>query len=143
MRLLCLDVGDKRTGLASGDTETGIASPLKAIEIPLARGEALADAVVIAGRDQGAEGFVLGLPLNMDGTEGPQAAKVRTFGALLDETTRLPIAYHDERLSSERADEAMARSGLTHKQKKARRDALAAAAILQDYLDCLEAGQGE
>jgi len=143
MRLLCLDLADKRTGLASGDTETGIASPLKALEIPLTRAAALADAVVIAGRDQGAEGFVLGLPLNMDGTEGPQAERVRAFGALLDETTRLPIVFHDERLSTERAHEAMARSGLTHKQKKARRDALAAAAILQDYLDSLGSESGE
>src|SRR5690606_34893250 len=83
--------------------------------------------------EHAAEALVLGLPLNMDGTLGPAAEKTQAFAETLLEATGLDVYLVDERLSSAAADEAMARSGLTHGQKKARRDALAAAAILRAY----------
>lgn len=145
MRYLCIDLGDKRTGIAAGDSITRIAAPVGVIELPISEraGEALIEAVLRAVNDQvsphARATIVFGLPLNMDGTEGPRARHVRTFATRLAE--RLgpdrPVLFHDERLSSADADWQMAGSELTHKQKKLRRDALAAAAILRDYLASL------
>lgn len=150
MRYLAIDLGDKRTGLAVGDTVTRIASPVGVLEVPIAvrEGEALLEALAKAVKDQLGDspyaraGVVVGLPLNMDGTEGPRAKLVRAFANRLAQRigpTR-PIAMVDERLSSADADWAMARSGLSHQQKKARRDALAAAAILREFLNTLGTG---
>lgn len=82
-------------------------------------------------------GLIVGLPLNMDGTEGPRAKATRAWAKRIQERTGWPVHFVDERLSSVRADAKLARSGLTHKQKKERRDAIAAAAILQGFLDSL------
>lgn len=84
--------------------------------------------------------LVIGLPLNMDGSEGPQAKKCRGFGELLAQQTGRTVVYHDERLTSVEADWSMSRSGMTRGQKKQKRDALAAAAILRDYFGSLGAG---
>lgn len=141
MRYLAIDLGDKRTGLAVGDSITRLASPVGTLEVPIDRrgGEDLLDAIVRAIDEQIGERspgeLVLGLPMNMDGTEGPRAKLVRAFGERLAQRTGRTIHYQDERLTSVAADWSMARSGLTHKQKKARRDALAAAALLKDFLE--------
>ncbi|CAG1009414.1 Putative pre-16S rRNA nuclease [Phycisphaerales bacterium] len=142
MRYLAIDLGDKRTGLAAGDSTTRIVTPLEVIEVPLAAraGEALLDAIARMIVEQWGEPpasgseLVVGLPLNMDETEGPRAKLVRTFGARIEARTGLKVHYQDERLSSAAADWLMARTGMTRGQKKAKRDALAAAAILADYL---------
>ncbi|MHC4768919.1 MAG: Holliday junction resolvase RuvX, partial [Planctomycetota bacterium] len=73
-------------------------------------------------------------PLNMDGTEGPRAKRVRDLGRQLGQRTDRPIHYQDERLTSFAADAQMAGSGRTHREKKELRDALAAAEILRDFL---------
>jgi putative Holliday junction resolvase len=90
---------------------------------------------------------VVGLPLNMDGTEGPRARVVRAFAERLRTRTGRSLHYQDERLTSAEADWAMSRTGMTHQQKKERRDALAAAAILRDFLEARrgasEPGAGE
>ena len=80
-RLLGVDLGDKRTGLAAGDTETASVFPLSTLHVP--RGEALVAAVATEAAQHDAEAIVLGLPLNMDGTEGPRATLTRTFGEQL------------------------------------------------------------
>lgn len=134
VRLLAIDPGDKRTGLAVGDTMTRLVTPAGVIELPL-NGVPLIDELVRRIRHHEASRVVIGLPLNMDGTEGPRAKLVRAFGERLRAKTEAAIVYQDERLTSVQADWAMARSGLTHKGKKKRRDALAAAAILRDYLE--------
>ena len=133
MRYLAIDLGDRRTGLAVGDDQTNIASPIDSVEI--APGPELVRAICETIRKHEPDAVVLGLPLNMDGTEGPQARRVRAFGQLLSEQTDQPIHYQDERLTSFAADQRMARTGQTHKQKKQRRDAIAAAEILRDFLD--------
>jgi putative pre-16S rRNA nuclease len=142
MRLLGIDLGDKRTGIALADTMTEIASPIEVIEFPIARrdGADLLEAIVrVVERELGpvsAEGeIVLGLPLNMDGSEGARAKMVRAFGLRLEQATGRPVHPHDERLSSVEADKRMARTGLTHGQKKSRRDAIAAAGILASYME--------
>ncbi len=144
MRYLAIDLGDKRTGLALGDAVMRIALPAGLIEVPIETrgGEALLDAIARACDEQlggGSPGeLVLGLPLNMDGSEGPRAKLVRAFGGRVSERTGRAVHLQDERRTSLRADERLARSGLTHGQKKARRDAIAAAGFLQDFLDALE-----
>lgn len=80
------------------------------------------------------DALLLGLPLNMDGTEGPSAQKARRLAGKLADEVELPVLLVDERRTSLQADAFMARSGLTHKQKKARRDALAAVAIAEVWL---------
>lgn len=145
MRVLGIDLGDKRTGVASGDSITGVASPLDVLEVPIDRdtGRALLDALARIVAEHRPDRLVVGLPLNMDDSEGPGAKKARAFAARLAE--RLgpgapAIDFQDERLTSADADWAMAQSGLTRGQKKARRDALAAAAIVRDYLANLPDG---
>ena len=139
MRYLAIDLGEKRTGLAVGDDVTGIASPLEVIQTSSV--EVRFKEIQRAIQEQGPDALVLGVPLNMDGSEGPGVTRSR---ALADELTRrfgLPVHLYDERLTSVAADEQMAQSGLTRGQKKARRDALAAAAILRGFLATL--GQEE
>lgn len=139
MRHLCIDLGDKRTGLAVGDTVTRLVSPLEVLEVPVSRnsGGDLLNAILKAVAEQGARVLVVGLPYNMDDSEGPRAKTVRAFTDRIASATGLPIHFQDERLTSVAADWSMARSGLTRGQKKARRDALAAAEILRDYFGTL------
>jgi putative Holliday junction resolvase len=132
MRYLAIDLGAKRTGLAVGDDRTGIVSPLKVIATAAEneRWRQVAQAI----EDQGPDGLILGLPLNMDGSEGTPAKLARQTAAELGQRFGLPVHLVDERKSSEAANERMSRSGLTHGQKKDRRDALAAAEILRRFL---------
>jgi putative Holliday junction resolvase len=141
MRLLGIDLGDKRTGIALADTVTAIATPIDLLEVPIARrdgADLLAAIMRACERELGPATtpgeIVLGLPLNMDGSEGPRAKLVRAFGARLAAATGRAVRLHDERLTSAEADGRMARSGLTHGQKNSRRDAIAAAGILAGYL---------
>jgi putative Holliday junction resolvase len=131
VRFLAIDLGDKRTGLAVGDDDIGIVSPLRVLE---RAGDALLDEIARAAREHAADALVVGLPLNMDGTEGPRAKGVRDLARRIGDRTGLPIFVHDERLSSAAADWDLAGTGLTRAGKKQRRDALAAAAILRDFL---------
>ncbi len=136
-RYLAIDLGDKRTGLAIGDDETGAVFPLEVIEAPMAEGppgERLLAAIARAAADHRAAALVVGLPLNMDGTEGPRAKLVRAFAARAAQRTGAATHFQDERLTSAAAEWEMSGSGLTRGQKKSRRDALAAAAILRDFL---------
>ncbi|MEX2219280.1 MAG: Holliday junction resolvase RuvX [Phycisphaerales bacterium] len=151
MRYLAIDLGDRRTGIAAGDSVLRLASPVRVIEVPTEQrgGEALLDAIVAAVEEQlgparggGAGELVIGLPLNMDGTEGPRAKLVRAFAARVTERTGRAVRFQDERLTSAAADWSMARSGLTRGQKKDRRDAIAAAVMLQGFLDALGRERG-
>jgi putative Holliday junction resolvase len=139
-RCIAIDLGDKRTGLALGDTVTRIASPAGVVETPLDRDGGAALLEDLAGAigelvGDGPADLVVGIPLNMDGTEGPRAKLSRAFAARLAARTGRMVHLQDERRTTDIAHERMARTGLTHKQKKARRDAIAAAAILQAFLE--------
>jgi len=131
-RFLAIDVGGKRTGLALGDTFTRMAMPIEVLRVP--RGPALLEAIVKAVKVHGPDAIVMGLPLNMDGTEGPAVAQARAFAEEVRARTGLIVHLQDERLTSFEADQRMARSGRTHGEKKELRDALAAAALLGDFL---------
>jgi len=135
MRYLAIDLGDKRTGLAVGDDVTGLVSPAGVVEKPRVPGEELLAGIVAAVEEYGPVALVVGLPLNMDGTEGPRSRIVREVAQRIAAHTGLETVFQDERLTSADADWSMARSGLTRGQKKNRRDAIAAAAILRDYFE--------
>ncbi len=131
MRYLAIDHGTRRIGVAIGSTEDRIAAPVSVVPA-LPEDAALARLAALTA-EYGAGELVVGLPLNMDDTEGPQALAARAFAARLAAATNVPVVLWDERLSSFSADQALA-GQYTRKQKKARQDAVAAAAILQDFL---------
>lgn len=132
MRYLAIDPGDKRTGLALGDDIIGLVSPLRIIEA--ANESQLLDRIKAIIQEHAPDAIVIGLALNMDGSEGDRAKLARRFAAELEARTRLPVHLQDERLTSFDAEGQLAQSGLTHSEKKARRDSLAACAILRDFL---------
>lgn len=138
MKLLGLDVGDRRVGVAFSDDTGLIATPLEIVH----RTSRVEDFRRIASliREQQAGGLVVGHPLNDDGSAGPQAQRVERYVAALAEALRaegldLPIIFWDERFSTRRAEEAMALLGRRARQRYGHLDAVAAAIILQDYLD--------
>ena len=132
MRILAVDLGDVRTGLAAGEDLTGTVQPLEVIveRDPEQRFEKIVSATDAFGPDL----VLVGLPINMDDTEGPRAVAPRASGTDLAARTGLPVEFHDERLSSFEADEKLKGSGVTHKGKKKIQDAVAAANILEDWL---------
>jgi putative Holliday junction resolvase len=130
--LIGLDHGSRRIGVAVGDTETGMAFARTAIvrrnlEVDLEAIEALVNA-------ESPELVVIGLPLNMDGTEGGQAASAMAFGERLV-ARGIRIAYMDERLSSWEAGERLAEAGRRPRRESGELDSTAARLILQQYLD--------
>jgi len=139
-RQLAIDYGAKRIGLAVSDGETRLAAPVATVA---ATGKMPDDvrAVLAVAEQYGVDEFVVGLPLNMDGTEGPQAKFVRKFGTVLKRAAGKPVHFWDERLSSESAREKLAPAGLTRKKKKARLDRVAAQEILQEFLDSQTNGE--
>lgn len=134
-RLIGLDLGTKTIGLALSDIGRGIASPMDTIR----RKKFTIDAEQLLGicGKQNVGGIVLGLPLNMDGSEGPRAQATRAFARNLSQNTELPITYWDERLSTA----AVTRTLLEADSSRAKRadvvDKMAAAYILQGFLDRL------
>lgn len=133
-RWLGIDHGEKRIGIAVGNTTDGVATPLAVV--PAKPLQTAFQKISQLFEQYGAEGVVVGLPVNMDGTEGPQAKQARDFAALLAENIKINIRLFDERLSSFAADKALAGT-MTRKQKKARHDAIAAAEMLRDFLSQL------
>lgn len=138
LRYLAIDLGDRRTGFAVGDDVTGLVQPAGATETPIehAGGMSLEREIERAIDDYLNRGdeLVFGLPINMDGSEGVRAKRVRAMAERVASRTGRRVHFQDERLTSADADWQMARTGLTHGQKKTRRDALAAATILRDFL---------
>ena len=131
MRYLAIDYGKKRTGLAICDADEKIVSPLKIIHGQ----KNILTKIIEITMAEGVEAIVLGLPFNMDGTEGSQAKLVREFAKKLKETLPLPVFFQDERLSSFSAEEKLTSAGFTKAAQKDRLDAVAAAEILQAFLE--------
>jgi putative Holliday junction resolvase len=135
--LLALDVSKRAIGVAGADTSWRLASPLLTIRRRGQANDLAALRRLIEERAAGA--FVVGLPLNMDGSEGPRCQAVRAFARSLDAALNLPILLFDERLTTFAAKEIAAGRGLGGAKKRGTPDldALAAAQILQDCLDAL------
>ena len=131
-----LDLGEKTIGVAVSDRERMIASPLELIRKSKFTNDAERLFALMAGR--GAEGIVIGLPVNMDGTEGPRCQSVRAFARNLLRLKELPIAFWDERLSTVAAQRMLtAEADLTRARRADLVDKTAAAWILQGALDRL------
>jgi len=130
MRYLAIDHGAKRIGLAICDADETIASPLEVLSNRPGVTRQIAGII----EHEGVGAIVLGLPLNMDGSEGPQAAKAKVFAERLKKDVGVPIHLQDERLSSFGADEKLETTGLSRARKRTLRDALAAAEILDAFL---------
>ena len=132
MKIMAVDYGDARTGLAVCDRTEFLASPVGTIEEKsFAK---VAEKIVYATREFDVGMVVIGLPKNMDGTEGPRAEKAREFAALLREATGLEARLWDERRSSIEAHAILSANGKREKKHKKTVDALAAALILEAYL---------
>lgn len=132
-KLLGVDYGDVRTGLAVSDPSGLIATGIGTIRPGGMRHTAVA--VAEAARERACAGIVIGLPKNMDGSEGFRAETVRAFVALLGEETDLPLTLFDERLSTVEAHRMMDLTGTHGKKRRDTVDTLSAQIILQDYLD--------
>jgi putative Holliday junction resolvase len=134
-RLLALDIGGKRTGLAISDVTGTLARPLDVITgvdvvaLVLARIDALQQ------DEDGLAGVVVGRPLRLDGRPNEQTRRVDAIVAALRSRTTLPVSYQDERLSSVEAESRLALREKDWRRRKQKLDAAAAAVILQDFLD--------
>lgn len=139
-RLFGLDIGEKTIGIAVSDPGLAVATPVETIR----RSKFTADVEklrqLIAGRKVG--GLVLGLPVNMDGSEGPRCQSVRQFAANLQGRLDLPIAFWDERLSTAAVTRTLLEADMSRKRRAEVVDKVAAAYILQGALDALARGVG-
>ena len=132
-RLLGVDFGTVRVGLAVSDPDRKLAFPLEVRE----RRDREADATYFRElvRREEVAGLGVGLPVHLDGREGEKALQARAFGAWLAEATGLPVVFYDERFTTVQAEGALWEAGLTHRRRRQRRDKVAAQMLLQAYLD--------
>ena len=133
--LIGLDLGTKTIGVAVSDTRLGIASPLETVRKQRFGLDAARLLEIVAGREIG--GGVIGLPRNMDGSEGPRAQSARAFGRNLAALTDLPMAFWDERLSTVAVTRALIEADASRAKRARVVDMMAAAYILQGVLDSL------
>lgn len=139
MRLLGLDIGEVRVGVAVSDPSGRVATPVQVLDAralgadpkPLRR---LVD-------EYGVEGLVVGLPLGLSGENGPQARAVRLAAERLSSAVSLPVYFQDERLTSAQAERSMRETGATGRREKGGVDMVAATILLQAYLDAHERGE--
>ncbi len=136
MRIMAIDYGDARTGVAVSDITGTLAGD--AWVIKGRRAEIVADAIADAARDRGVERIVLGYPLNMDGTAGPRAEKSLELCDMLAERTGLDIVMWDERRTTVAAHNILSENGRRGKKRKESVDAVAATLILEGYLNSLK-----
>jgi putative Holliday junction resolvase len=141
MRVLAIDVGQRRVGLAISDPSRTLARPL--VTLTVAPGGAI-DRVVheiahLAAEDDGVSEILVGLPVRLDGTPSDQTAHVVAFIAGLRTRTTIPIRTADERLTSREAESRLAAGERDWRKRKKRLDAAAAAVFLQEYLDTCSA----
>lgn len=130
-RLIALDVGARRVGVAVSDELGLIASPVESVDM---KRDGMDRLVALIERYD-PERIIIGLPLGMSGREGPQAAATRAFAQQLRGRVDRPIVFWDERLTTFMADQSLIEAGHRRARRKQHVDAVAAALILQSYLD--------
>ena len=139
MRLLGLDLGEKTIGVALSDRLLTVATPMQTLK----RGKFAADAarldIIIS--EQGVGGLVVGLPLNMDGSDGPSAQSARAFGRNWANRSPLPLVFQDERLSTSAVTRTLLEADASRRRRDEVVDKMAAAYILQIALDRLRAAR--
>lgn len=139
MTIAALDLGTKRIGLAVSDHGETSALPLGTIERRVVRWDLEQVAARLAGREVAR--VVVGLPLNMDGSEGPAARQARAFAARLATELGVAVEMFDERLTSVEAEERLARADIGRRRRKQAVDAVAAAVILEGWLAARRGGR--
>lgn len=133
MKIIALDVGTVRIGIATSDIMEIIASAYESYRRKNTDADAKYIAQLVTNLDAGL--VVIGLPLKMDGTEGQSVEMAREFGDELAKLISVPICYQDERLSTVTAQKILIESGMRREKRKDKVDSLAATIILQTYLD--------
>jgi len=140
-RLIGLDVGERRIGVAVSDEKHVVALPECVVE-RRSVDEDVRELSEIA-RAKGAELFVVGLPLRLDGTHGVEAEGVTEFARRLEERSGIPVEMSDERLSTKEAERHLIKSGVKRKRRRNIVDKMAAQIILQSYIDAHQDGEEE
>ena len=138
MRVLAVDVGERRIGLAISDISQTLARPLRTLTVRNPRDgvdQVAAEIARLKAEDDGLSTVVVGLPVRLDGSPNAQTPRVASFVDALKARTPVPILTADERLTSREAESLLAERTRDWRQRKARLDAVAAAVILQDYLE--------
>lgn len=135
MRLMALDIGDRRIGVALSDPGQTLARPLQVIRCR-SKGRDL-DRIAALAREHEVGKIIVGHPLGLNGKAGVQARHIEAYAAKLQELVDTPVVLWDEGLSTVRAQQAMIEAGRKRRDRKRRIDAVAAAVILQDYLESL------
>lgn len=131
MRILAIDYGKKRHGLAVCDPLMIVAQPLDF----LPAGDGVFRALARLVEERGVEAIVLGYPRNMDGTAGPMALEVEQFAAKLKEHVAVPIDFWDERLTTSQTERMLVAADVRRDKRKEVRDSIAASLILQSYME--------
>ena len=139
MKIMALDVGDRRIGVALSDPTGMLATPVGAVDRVTAQPSAI-DEILSIAREQCADLIIVGLPLSLSGQEGAQARAVRIFVADLSAQSGLPVDVVDERYSSVQAQRLLRDTTPRSSRDRGRIDASAAAVILQAYLDARRPG---
>ena len=133
MRIMAIDYGDARTGVAQSDPTGFLAG--QTFLVKSRREEVVLDELTALAKKQGAEELVLGYPKNMDGTVGPRAEKYAALGERLRERTGLPVVLWDERRTTVDAHRILGEHGIRAKNRKDKIDSVAATLILEGYLE--------
>ena len=136
-RVIGIDPGDARTGVAVSDALGITAQPREVIHGKDAA--KVAERIAAIARETGAAEIVIGLPVNMNGTEGPRAAHARDLGARVGELVDIPVSFWDERMTSMQASQVL--RGRGKDARKAKMDVVSAQIILQSYLDARSRGK--
>jgi putative Holliday junction resolvase len=130
MRILAIDQGEKRIGLAISDETATIAQPIGYVG-------SIAEILEVAGQ-HGAARLVVGYPRRMDGTKSPQTERVEAFIVTLQSATTLPVVKWDERLTTAQAERVLLEGNARRWERREKRDQLAATILLQSYLDAIQ-----
>ncbi len=133
MRLMALDLGEKRIGIAVSDPEGKMAFPVQVLVRRSAKADRRALAELVS--TLGVERVIIGLPLSLEGEFGPSAQTAQRFGEYVARVLPVPVEYWDERMTTLAADELLRQAGLPEAERRERIDAAAATVILEDYLE--------
>lgn len=133
MRILAIDYGDARIGLALSDESETLASPIGTYKSQSMRKDI--DYIAALAKEKQAGLIVLGLPVNMDGSLGERANKTKSFGTVLERVSGIRIVYKDERLTTVSAERTLIECNMRREKRKQVIDTLSAQIILQSYLD--------
>lgn len=138
MRILGIDLGSRTVGMAVSDFLEILASPIGTVRIEENNLQEALECVKLIVKERGIEKIVLGLPKNMDGSQGFQSDYCKDFKKMLEEELKLEVIMFDERLTTKMAHSAMLEADMSRKKRKQNVDKIAACIILQSYLDSLK-----